>query len=135
MTFCGAHRLGKQNASKTRPLIVRFTCRVDRELVWKNRFHLKDSPIAIGEDFPKQIQDIKKNVLVPAMQKIKKENLQAKASDIGNRFIVNGKRYFYYDVRKEWLPHIKPTVNGSRVNTQPQEDDGHEEVFCHDVPP
>ena len=25
MTFCGAHRLGKQNANKTRPLIVRFT--------------------------------------------------------------------------------------------------------------
>lgn len=51
MTFCGAHRLGKQNANKNRPLIVRFPCRSDMELVWKNRFHLKDSPVAIGEDF------------------------------------------------------------------------------------
>lgn len=134
MKFCGAHRLGKQNASKTRPLIVRFTCRSDRELVWKNRFHLKDSPIAIGEDFPKHIQDIRKKVLVPAMQKSKKENPRAKASVIGNRLIVNGKRYFHYDVPKEWLPTIKPTANGSSVNTQPQEDDGHEEVFCQ-VPP
>ena len=131
MKFCAAHRLGKQNASKIRPLIVRFTCRSDRELVWKNRFHLKDSPIAIGEYYPKHIQDIRKNVFVPAMQKIKKENPRAKASVIGNRLIVNGKRYFHYDVPKEWLPNMKPITNGSRVNTQPQEDDGHEEVFCH----
>ena len=62
MKFCDAHRLGKQNASKTRPLVVRFTCRSDRELVWKNRFHSKDSSIAIGEDFPKHIQDIRKKV-------------------------------------------------------------------------
>ena len=65
------------------------------------------------------------------MQKIKKENPRAKASVIGNRLIVNGKRYFHYDVPKEWLPNMKPITNGSRVNTQPQEDDGHEEVFCH----
>ena len=50
MKFCGAHRLGKQIASKTMPLIVCFTCCSDRELVWKNRFPLKDSPITIGED-------------------------------------------------------------------------------------
>ena len=129
MKFCSTHRLGKQNASKTRPLIVRFTCRSDRELVWKNRFHLKDSPIAIGEDFPKHIQDIRKKVLVPALQKIKKENPHAKASVIGNRLIVNGKRYFHYDIPKEWLPTIKPTINGSRVNMQPQEGNGHEETY------
>ena len=63
MKFGGAHRLGKQNANKTRPLIVRFTCRSDRELVRKNRFHLKDSPVAIVEDFPKHIQDIRRKVL------------------------------------------------------------------------
>ena len=130
MQFCGAHRLGKQNASKTRPLIVRFTCRSDRDLVWKNRFYLKDSPVAIGEDFPKHIQDIRKKVLVPALQKIKKDNPRAKASVIGNRLIVNGKRYFHYDVPKEWLPTIKPTANGSRVNTQPQEDNDHEVANC-----
>ena len=122
MKFCSAHRLGKQNANKTRPLIVRFTCCSNRELVWKNCFHLKDSPVAIGEDFPKHIQDIRRKVLVPALQKIKKENPRAKASVIGNRLIVNGKRYFHYDVPKEWLPTIIPRANGSRVNTQPQED-------------
>ena len=84
MRFCGANRLGKQNANKT---IVCFTCRSDRELVWKNLFHLKDSPVAIGEDFPKHIQDI-------SSTKIKKENPRAEASVIGNRRIVNGKRYF-----------------------------------------
>jgi len=82
MKFCGDHRLGKQNASKTRPLTVRFTCRFDRELVWKNRFHLKDSPIADGEEFPKQIQDSRKKVLVPAMLKIKKKTLALKPSSL-----------------------------------------------------
>ena len=69
MKFCGAHRLGKQNANKTRPLIVRFTRRSDRELVWKNRFHLKDSPVAIGEDFPKHIQDIRRKVISSSFAK------------------------------------------------------------------
>ena len=94
MKFCGAHRLGKQNANKSRALIVRFTCRSDRDLVWRNRFHLKHSPIAMGEDFSKHIQDIRRDVLIPAMQKIKKEKPHARASVIGNRLIVNGKRFF-----------------------------------------
>ena len=115
MKFCGAHRLGKQNANKTRPLIVHFTCRADRELVWKNRFHLKDSPVAIGEDFPKHIQDIRRKVLVSALQKVKKENPHAKATVTGNRLVImNGKRYFHYDIPKEWLATIIPIVSGSR---------------------
>ena len=34
--FCGVHRLGKskQISGKPRPVIARFTCREDRELVW-----------------------------------------------------------------------------------------------------
>ena len=128
MKFCGAHRLGKQNANKTRPLIVHFTCRSDRELVWKNRFRPKDSPVAIGEDFPKHIQHIRRKVLIPALQKIKKENPRAKASVIGSRLIFNRKRYFHYNIPKEWLPAIIPTVNGPRVNTQTQEDNGHVEA-------
>ena len=107
---------------------MRFTCRSNRDLVWKNRFHLKDSPVVIGEDFPKHIQDIRKKVLVPALQKIKKENPRAEASVIGNRLIVNGKKYFHYDVPKKWLPALIPTVNGTRVTTQPQEDNDHEEA-------
>ena len=78
--------------------------------MWRNHFHLKDSPVAIGEDFPTHIQDIRRKVLVPALQKIKKENPRAKASVIENRLMVNGKRYFHYDVLKEWLPTIIPTV-------------------------
>ena len=69
MKFSGAHHLGKENANKTRPLIVRFPCRSDRELVWKNRFHLKDSPVAIGEDFPKHIQDIRRKVISSSFAK------------------------------------------------------------------
>ena len=94
----------------------------------KYRFHFKDSPVAISQDFPKHIQDIRGNILVPALQKIKKENPSAKASVIGNRLNVNDKTYFHYDVPKEWLPTIIPIVNGSRVNTQPQKDNNQEET-------
>ena len=69
-------------------------------------------------------------VLVPALQKIKKNNPRAKASVIGNRLIVNSKRYFHYDVPKELLATIQPTANGPRVNTQSQEDNDHEEAYC-----
>lgn len=101
--------------------------------MWKNRFHLKDSPIAIAEDFPKHIQDIRKKVLVPALQKIKKDDPRAKTSVIGNKLIVNGKRYFHYNIPQEWPPTIKPTANGLSVNTQPQDND-HEEAHCQVQP-
>ena len=95
MKFCGAHRLGKKNGSKTRPIIVRFTCRTDRDLVWGKRFLLKDTPIAMGGHFPKHIQDLRKNMLIPALQQIKKQTPRAKALVIGNRLIVNGKQHFH----------------------------------------
>ena len=37
MMFCGVHHLGrkKQNATRHRPVIARFTCRADRDFVWR----------------------------------------------------------------------------------------------------
>lgn len=122
MKFCGAHRLGKQNSNKTRPLIVRFTCRADRDVVWKNRFNLKQSPIAMGEDYPKHIQDIRKKVLVPALKNLKKNQPRTNASVIGNRLIVNGKRYFHYDIPKEWLPTTS-TESATSASNQLWQDD------------
>ena len=123
MKFCGAHHLGKQNANKTRPLIVRFPCRSDRELVWKNRFHLKDSSVASKTHSRYQEKSISSS-----FAKDQEKNPRAKASAIGNKLIVNGKRYFHYDVPKEWLLTMIPIVNGSRVNMQPQEDNNQEET-------
>ncbi|CAH3186657.1 unnamed protein product, partial [Porites lobata] len=118
MKLCGAHRFGKPNRNRARPLIARFTFRADRDRVWKARYRLKNSRISMGEDLPKHIQEIRKNVLIPAMKKIKQETPSHKASVIGDKLAVNGKVYFDHDVPKKWLP-----VNSS-VNTH--EDYGNE---------
>ena len=63
----------------------------------------------MGEDLPKHIQEIRKNVVIPSMKKIKQETPSHKATVEGNKLVVNGN---VYDVPKKWLP-----VNSS-VNTQ-----------------
>ena len=41
LKFCGVHRLGKQySRGRARPIIVRFTCRNDRDKVWRMRHNL-----------------------------------------------------------------------------------------------
>ena len=112
MKLCGAHRLGKPNRNRARPLIARFTCRADRGRVWKARYRLKNSRISMGEDLPRHIQEITKNVLITTLKKIKQETPSHKATVVGDKLVVNGKVYFHYDVPKKWLP-----VNSS-VNTQ-----------------
>ena len=72
----------------------------------------------MGEDFPKHIQDIRRDVLIPAMQKIKKEKPHDRPSVIGNRLIVNGKRFFFnYDIPKEWLPTKSKNSTASVADT------------------
>ena len=111
MKLCRAHRLGKPNRNTALPIIARFTCRADRDRVWKARYRLKlNSRISIGEDLPKHIQEIRKNVLIPAMKKIKQETPSHKATVIGDKLVVNGKVYFHYDVPKKWLP-VNSSVN------------------------
>ena len=41
--FCSVHRLGKRSRGRPRPIIARFTCRSDRDKVWKLRQNLKGS--------------------------------------------------------------------------------------------
>ena len=112
MKLCGAHRLGKPDRNRARPLIARFTCRADRGRVWKARYRLRNSRISMGEDLPRHIQEIRKNVLTTTLKKIKQKTPSHKATVVGDNLVVNGKVYFHYDVPKKWLP-----VNSS-VNTQ-----------------
>jgi len=73
--FCGAHRLGKKKRSgngKPRPIIVRFTCRADRDSTWRQRFNLKESSIRMAEDPPQNVREIRRKVHVPALKKARK---------------------------------------------------------------
>ena len=89
--FCGVHRLGrKQKArngqpSRPRPIIARFTCRADRNTIWRVRREIyKSARIGIKEDLPKEIRETRKNILGPAMRKALKEKPNIKATILGD---------------------------------------------------
>ena len=78
-----------------------------------------------GEDLPKHIQEIRKNVLIPAMKKIKQETPRSKVSVAGDKLVVNGKIYFHYDVPKKWLPvrsseNVQVDSGNGTTRQQPQ---------------
>ena len=66
-------------------------CSLQRDRAWKAHYRPKNSRISMGEDLPKHIQEIRKNVLIPAMKKIKQETPSHKATVIGDKLVVNGK--------------------------------------------
>ena len=101
--FCGAHRLGKKTRSgngKPRPIIVRFTCRAERDSTWRQRFSLKESSIKMAEDLPQNVREIRRKVLVPALKKARKRE-GTKATIIGDRLLVNGKSYSFDKIPKK----------------------------------
>ena len=101
--YCGVHRLGKwkPNSTKPRPVIARFTCRADRDFVWLQRYNLKSTNLSLAEDLPSVVRDVRKNILVPAMRRAK-ETEGTKASIIGDRLCVNGRKYSYDKIPRRW---------------------------------
>jgi len=72
------------------------------EVTWK----LKAKGIQqvnISEDLPKRVQDLRKNVLAPAMKKAKSDP-RNKAHVSGDKLVINGKAYFHYNTPARWLP-------------------------------
>ena len=118
--FCGVHRLGKQSCGRPRPIIARFTCRSDRDKVWKMRRNLKDSNISIGEDLPKGVQEIKRKILIPAMKKARSLDPRNKAAVIGDKLVVNGRQYLHFNIPKRWLDN-QPSAD---PNEEPIDHDG-----------
>ena len=102
--FCGARRLGKKKRSgnsKPRPIIVRFTCRADRDATWRQRFNLKESSIRMAEDLPQNVREIRRKVLVSALKKARKRE-GTKATIIGDRLLVTGKTYSFDKIPNKW---------------------------------
>ncbi|KAL9972411.1 hypothetical protein ACROYT_G018709 [Oculina patagonica] len=103
--FCGAHCLGRRkrasNNNKPRPIIVRFTCRADRDSTWRQRYNLKGSSTRMAEDLPQNVREIRRDVLVPALKNARKCE-GTKATIIGDRLLVNGKRYSFDKIPRKW---------------------------------
>ena len=86
-----AHRLGKRNANgdKPRPIIAKFTFHKDKELILSNARFLAGSDFGISQDFPREIVQIRKE-LVKVLKQAKKDGHDAKVYD---KLYINGKRY------------------------------------------
>jgi len=93
--FHAVHRVGKIMEGRTRPIIVRFVSREDRNLVWAKRGKIKQSTkytdAYITEDFARAIQEERK-VLIKAMFNAKGLGVD-NAKVIGRYLIIDNQKY------------------------------------------
>lgn len=90
-----AHRMGRYNPSKIRPIIAKFAFFPDRERVRKNAGKLKDTNFGISQQYPKEIMDTRRK-LVPIMKAARGNQQDA--------YIVVDKLYIDKVLYKEPLP-------------------------------
>lgn len=112
--FHAVHRVGKVAADRTRPIIARFVCREDRELVWSKKKELKNSTTFqdsyITQDYARAIQQERRS-LIKAMKKAQELGLESKVID---RVLFVGEEKFTSetipDHLKESAMEIVPTT-------------------------
>lgn len=96
--FHAVHRVGKRMQGRTRPIIVRFISREDRNLVWAKRGKIKQSTVHsdayITEDFARAIQEERK-VLIKAMIKARDELGMDNVKVVGRYLIIDSQKYDY----------------------------------------
>ena len=94
--FHAVHRVGRKIPGRSRPIIVRFACREDRDNVWELRKKLKTSAVYqdayITQDYARAIQR-ERSVLIKAMLKARKERDFKDAKVIDRTLIVNNHKY------------------------------------------
>lgn len=71
-----AHRVGRYNPTKIRPIVAKFVYYPDRENVRRNANKQKDKNRGIGQQFPKEIME-KRKKLVPIMKKAREDGQEA----------------------------------------------------------
>ena len=98
------HRMGKSIQGRPRPIIPRFVCREDKEVVFRKRNLLKESshhPDAyITLDYPSEIQD-ERAILIKVTLKAQASGTQAKV--IGRTLKSGSASYTSKNVPKELL--------------------------------
>ena len=96
--FHAVHRVGKLMQGRTRPIIVCFISREDRNLVWAKRGKIKQSTVHpdvyISEDFACAIQEERK-VLTKAMIKERDELGMDNVKVIGRYLTIDNQKYDY----------------------------------------
>lgn len=70
------YRVGSNRGEKVRPVLIKFIARRKVIEILSNRKNLKGSNIVISEDFPKKVQEDRKE-LIPVMKEMRKEGKHA----------------------------------------------------------
>ncbi len=85
-----SHRIEKKRAgnNRPRPIVVKFNYHQNREFVRINAKKLKGTKIGISEQFPEEIESIRKT-LYPELKKAKAEGKKAKI--IRDKLIIEGR--------------------------------------------
>jgi len=99
-----AHRLGRPNPTKPRPIIFRLVLRTDRYRIWDARRKLKGSGIIIGEDLPEEHKRAR-GLLMPIFSLAKANG--AKTIFVGDKIRINSTLYGINDLQnlpKEFSP-------------------------------
>jgi len=90
MTFHAVYRVGKFSKGRARPIIARFVCREDKNLVWSKKKRLQDSAnyedAYITLNYARAIQK-ERRLLIKATIKARGLGMQSKV--IGRHLIVN----------------------------------------------
>lgn len=71
-----AHRIGKFEPTKTRPIVVKFAYYPDRERVRKSASKLRGTQYGVSQQFPKEIMETRRK-LVPIMKQARQEGKDA----------------------------------------------------------
>ncbi|KAH7979630.1 hypothetical protein HPB49_010219 [Dermacentor silvarum] len=96
-----AHRLGKFQPGKCRPLIAKFTLFKEKQQILSNAKKLKGSNISVSEDFSKTVR-MKRKFLWEYAKSRKEES--DKVSLRYDTLIMNGQKYMYDDGVKQVVP-------------------------------
>ena len=108
------HRIGKPphlnptSLKKPRDIIVRFESISDRDLVWKNRFQLKNSPLILCEDFCNATEE-KRKLMKPFFQAARRHPKVKKC--FLNRDLLNINGTSYTADKMHSLPYGLKDVN------------------------
>ena len=105
-----AHRLGRYEGTKKRPVIVAFQSYVLAESIIKQGYKLKDTDFSISRDYPLEITRARRT-LWPEYKQIKSQHPLAKVAIVyPAKLLVNGR------VEKDMFPEWDTVLSGSRID-------------------
>ena len=79
-----AHRIGKRQPNKTKPIVVKFNFHQDKENIRKQAKQLKGTNFGTSEQFPREINE-KRKILFQKKREILSRNLVARINIVVNK--------------------------------------------------